>query len=346
MRKFLATTALVAALGLGMTATGPQPAQAQMTVIDPTAIAQAIKQVSQQLQQIQQLQAQLTNQAAMLQKLGTDVTGPLQSITSQATQLLQQAQGIGYNGSNLAQQYQQLYPANMQGMTFAQISQALANWQTNSRQTLQEAMATQNQIVQAQPATATAVKGAVSASQGAAGQTAAIQATNQLLAALSTQLTQLQTILITQGRAAQTAEAQAQAARTAGDAEHQRVFHGAPPPAIGVNNASHLLCVRSSSPCRSQQGSPWLPASPPPSSMTRPTSPATQWSGRNPWRHVGTTLAGSAGRPIASMPSRQTPTPSTSGCSTALRHPRQASTTPAISRSGEADDGHSESRRA
>ena len=46
MRKFLATTALVAALGLGMTATGPPPAHAQMTVIDPAAIAQAIKQVA------------------------------------------------------------------------------------------------------------------------------------------------------------------------------------------------------------------------------------------------------------------------------------------------------------
>jgi P-type conjugative transfer protein TrbJ len=240
MRKFFATTALVAALSLGMTATGLRPAQAQMTVIDPTAIAQAIKQVSQQLQQIQQLEAQLTNQAAMLQKLGTDVTAPLQSITSQATQLLQQAQGIGYNSQNLSQQYQQVYPANMQGMSFAQITQALASWQTNSRQTLQEAMATQNQIVQAQPTTANAVNGAVAASQAAAGQTAAIQATNQLLAALSTQLTQLQTILITQGRAEQTAASEVQAALAAGDAEHTRVFHGAVPAAIGVNNSSHL----------------------------------------------------------------------------------------------------------
>jgi P-type conjugative transfer protein TrbJ len=239
MRKFFATTALVAVLSLGMTSVGLQPARAQMTVIDPTAIAQALKQVSQQLQQIQQLKAQLTNQAAMLQKLGTDVTGPLQSITSQATQLLQQAQGIGYNSQNLAQQYQQVYPANMQGMSFAQISQALTSWQTNSRQTLQEAMATQNQIVQAQPATAAAVNGAVAASQGAAGQTAAIQATNQLLAALSTQLTQLQTILITQGRAAQTADAQAQAARAAGAAESQRYWN-VQKPASRVKDPSSL----------------------------------------------------------------------------------------------------------
>src|SRR5665213_1891565 len=89
-------------------------------------------------------------------------------------------------------------------------------------------------------ATAHAVNGAVAAWQGAAGQTGAIQATNQLLAALSTQLTQLQTILITQGRAEQTAASQAQAAQAAGDAEHTRVFHGPAPAAIGVNNASHL----------------------------------------------------------------------------------------------------------
>jgi len=86
-------------------------------------------------------------------------------------------------------------------------------------------MATQNQIVQAQPVTANAVNGAVAASQNAPGQTAAIQATNQLLAALSTQLTQLQTILITQARATQTAEAQAQAAQAAGAAESQRYWN-------------------------------------------------------------------------------------------------------------------------
>jgi P-type conjugative transfer protein TrbJ len=240
MRKLITTTALTAVISIGLAAAGLQPAQAQMTVIDPSAIAQAVKQVSQQLQQIQQLQAQLTNEAAMLQKLGTNVTGPLQTITSQATQLLQQAQGIGYNSQNVSQQYSQVYPANMQGMSFAQITQALASWQTNSRQTLQQAMATQNQIVQSQPTTANAVKGAVAASQGAAGQTAAIQATNQLLAALSTQLTQLQNILITQARAEQTAAAQAQAAQAAGAAEHQRVFHAATPPAIGVNNTGHL----------------------------------------------------------------------------------------------------------
>src|SRR5665213_236778 len=239
MRKLFATTAMVAALAGGMTATLLQPATAQVTVIDPIAIAQAVKQVSQQLQQIAQLEAQLNNEAAMLRSLGTNVTGPLLTINAQATQLLQQAQGIGYNSQNVAQQYSQVYPANMEGMSFAQIIQALASWQTNSRQTLQQAMATQNQIVQSQTVTANAVNGAVAASQGAAGQTGAIQATNQLLAALSTQLTQLQTILITQARATQTAEAQAQAAQAAGAAESQR-YWTIQQPASRVTNPSSL----------------------------------------------------------------------------------------------------------
>lgn len=238
MRRFFATTAM--GIALVAVTTAPLSATAQIAVIDPSAIAQAVRQVSQQLQQIQLLQTQLNNQAAMLRNLGTNVTGPLLAIDTQATQLLQKAQGIGYSSQNVAQQYSQVYPANMQGMTFAQISQALAGWQTNSRQTLQEAMATQNQIVQAQPATTNAVRGAVAASQNAAGQTGAIQATNQLLAALSTQLTQLQAILITQARASQTAEAQAQAAQAAGTAEHARVFHGSAPAAIGVSNSDHL----------------------------------------------------------------------------------------------------------
>ena len=237
MRRFFATSAM--GIALVAVTTAPLPATAQIAVIDPSAIAQAVRQVSQQWQQIQLLQTQLNNQAAMLRNLGTNVTAPLLAIDTQATQLLQNAQGIGYRSQNVAQQYQQVYPTSMQGMTFAQISQALAGWQTNSRQTLQEAMATQNQIVQAQPATANAVRGAVAASQSAAGQTGAIQATNQLLAALSTQLTQLQTILITQARATQTAEAQAQAAQAAGTAESQR-YWTVKPAASRVTNPGAL----------------------------------------------------------------------------------------------------------
>jgi len=78
-------------VAVGLTAVAPLPAEAQVAVIDMSAIVQAEQQVSQGLTQIQRLEAQLANQAQMLQRLQTDVTGPLTQITSQATAILQQA---------------------------------------------------------------------------------------------------------------------------------------------------------------------------------------------------------------------------------------------------------------
>lgn len=212
-RQLLAAAAIVAvSLGLGPM---PQPAAAQQIVFDPRAVAQAVQQVRQGLAQIQQMQAQVTNQVAMLQRLGTDVTKPLAQINAQASQLMQQAQGIGYNSQNIAGQFQQFYPTSLSGQNFAQIQQRLASWEANSRLTLQDSMAVQNQLVRSQATTAGAVNSAVTASQGAAGQTAAIQATNQMLAALSSQLQGLQTILIAQARTQETILAQQQAGAVA-----------------------------------------------------------------------------------------------------------------------------------
>lgn len=220
------------ALGLAVGLTGPAPAaRAQMTVYDPAAVAQAIKQVQQGLRQVQALQSQLAQQARMLQGLGVDVTGPLRDIAGQATALLQQARGLGYQAANISQGFADLYPDDLTGLSARDLAVRLARWSQNSRQTLQDAMQVQNQIVQAQGATHQAVASAIDASQAAAGQTAAVQATNQLLAALSTQLTQLQTLMITQARQAETWEAERRGLVTKGEADRQRnsaVTRGAP----------------------------------------------------------------------------------------------------------------------
>lgn len=206
-------------------------ARAQLTVYDPAAVAQMLKQVSQGLQQIQALQAQLANSQRMLQTLGLDVTGPLRDIAGQATSVLHQAQGLGYTAADISRDFSALYPGDLAGLTPAALADKLKAWSQASRQTLQDALQVQNQIAQAQSATAGAVGAAVDASQAAAGQTAAVQATNQLLAALSTQLTQLQTLLITQGRQAQTYEAERRALVSKGEADRQRAsVLPAPPP--------------------------------------------------------------------------------------------------------------------
>jgi P-type conjugative transfer protein TrbJ len=197
-------------------------AEAQTIVYDPTAVAQALKQVSQGLQQIQALKDQLTQQAQMIAKLGIDVTGPLGQIAADATGLLKQAQGIGYSAADLGKSFAQMYPQDLSGMSAKDIAAKLVAWSQSSRQTLQEAMQVQNQIARSQPTTAQAVATAVGASQGASGQTAAVQATNQLLAVVSSQMTQLQTLLITQARQVETFEAERRAVFSKAEADRAR----------------------------------------------------------------------------------------------------------------------------
>ncbi|WP_165191554.1 conjugal transfer protein TrbJ [Caulobacter soli] len=220
-RRALLRSAPALALTAGLSSLAPV-ARAQVTVYDPAAVAQAVKQVQQGLQQVQALQSQLAQQTRMLQGLGVDVTGPLRDIAGQAAALLQQARGLGYQAASISQGFADLYPDDLSGASARDLAARLAAWSQNSRQTLQEAMQVQNQIVQAQGVTSQAVASAVGASQSAAGQTAAVQATNQLLAALSTQLTQLQTLMITQARQAETWEAERRGLVVKGEADRRR----------------------------------------------------------------------------------------------------------------------------
>ena len=127
----------------------------------------------------------------------------------------------------------------MPGASLATTQASLGTWRQNNALALQQALQMQNAIAQGQPITSAQVASAVSASQGAAGQTSAIQATNQLLAAVTAQLTELQNLLITQARAEQTLAAQVQASQATGEADSQR-FWATTPPASRVQNPDKL----------------------------------------------------------------------------------------------------------
>lgn len=218
MRRQIIAGALAVAAVATTALTPIAPAQAQMAVVDVRAIAQQLKAVQQGLQQLQQLQQQTANSQSMLQKLGSNISPELGSIVGDATSIMKSAQGIGYSAKSVTSQMDSMYPKSMLGMSWDQIASATTAMSNASRQTRQEAFEAQNAIVDSQTRTQNAVSGAVSASQAAAGQTAALQATNQLLAALSTQLTGLQTLLLTQMRAAQSIDAQNAALAAAGRA--------------------------------------------------------------------------------------------------------------------------------
>jgi P-type conjugative transfer protein TrbJ len=229
------------------------PAHAQYAVFDPwtyqeqtITYGQAVQQVAQGVQQLQQLQNQLTAQQSMIQNLGSDSTsGTLGTVNANALQILQQAQGIGFNSANAGSAFATAYPttSTVAGFNNSQLSSALSAWQSNNSAALQTAIRMQSQVASNQAATATAVQNAVNASNGAAGQTAAIQATNQLLAAVAAQLAQLQAILLTQGQAQATLAAQQQAGAAAAASAIQtttaqvQTSVTAPP---GVTDTTHM----------------------------------------------------------------------------------------------------------
>ncbi|ARR57694.1 hypothetical protein HY78_29800 (plasmid) [Rhizorhabdus wittichii DC-6] len=229
-RRSMKPRILAAALALGaitttaLTPIGVTPASAAMPVVDVKAIAQMLKQVKAATDQVTQLKAQLDAQTRMLNKITTDISPELSSILNDATSIMQSANGIGYNAKSLTSDLDRIYPQDLLGSSWDQITSQQQDWELRTRDTRREAMEAQNAIAQSQSRTQSAVSRAVSASQGADGQTAAIQATNQLLAALSTQLSGLQTLLITQMRAAETANAQRAAEQAASDALHKRAF--------------------------------------------------------------------------------------------------------------------------
>jgi P-type conjugative transfer protein TrbJ len=243
---------LAAYAGLAV-ALATAPAQAQYEVYDPwtyqeqaITYAQAVQQVAQGVQQLQQLESQLQAQQAMVQNLGSDSTsGTLAVVDADALQILQQAQGIGFNSANAGQAFATAYPgtSTVAGFNSSQLSSALNAWQSNNSAALQTAIQMQSQVASNQAATTTAVQNAVDASNAAGGQTAAIQATNQLLAAVAAQLAQLQAILITQGQAQATLAAQQQA-NTAAAASAITSTQGqvqtaiTPPP--GVSDITHM----------------------------------------------------------------------------------------------------------
>ena len=241
--SFKATTAALAFAATAVLATG---AHAELPVVDVGAIAQAAKQVEQGMQQVEALQSQVQSQLNMLKSIGANYASVLPGMNSQLSSILTSAQGVGYGSGNIQGLLTSIYPdtATIAGMSPATLTNALQAWHNSTNQSLLTALQTQQQIAQSQPSSQAAVQGALTASQSAVGQTSAIQATNQLLATVSTQLTQLQAILSTQARVVELAQQQSRAdgaaAVAAASEFEQRVNGGTLPMPSGVTNTDSL----------------------------------------------------------------------------------------------------------
>lgn len=197
----------------------PVPALAQFgfgsTVFDPTAVGQLITQVNQQVQMLNNLVTQVQQGQALLNPLGSDIVPGLSSLMQNTQRLMSNLNNVGMSGASLQGALGSQYPTDFSNLqNVRDILAKLSAMSAQTRSAMEQSAAIQNQVAGNQGEISSAMASAVTASNGASGPTAALQATNQILATLSQQMSDLQSILIAHMRAEDAERLNAQSAQS------------------------------------------------------------------------------------------------------------------------------------
>ncbi len=211
-RKHVVAAALgLCAIGsLAMAVTVPStPAHAQLTVFDPNnysqnllTAARTLQQINNQIQSLQNEATMLINQAKNLTRIDFPEFQKITSTLQQIDRLMAQAQGIDFRVEGMDQQFQQLFPQDLNRAltTNGQVIAARARLDA-SMASYRQTMSVQSQVVTNVQADAETLSALVAKSQGAEGALQAQQATNQLLALTAKQQFQIQNLMAAQYRA-------------------------------------------------------------------------------------------------------------------------------------------------
>ena len=200
---------LTASVLILLTSMAAIPARAQWVVIDPANVFQSTLTAVRSLTQIQNQIQQLSNEALMLENEARNLKGlnfstlnRLLATLQTTNQLINQAQGLGFNLLRAEQGFAQGYPsAYPNSVSNAQMAQdAHLRW-VYSLDALQTSVAVQSQAQANFASDEASLTDLVNQSQSAVGALEATQATNQLLALHARQLIADQQLRITQDRA-------------------------------------------------------------------------------------------------------------------------------------------------
>ena len=191
------------------------PAPAQQVVFDPR------NHVENALQAARQLES-LANEARTLAASPySHLTQNSQSLRDMA-ELARAAQGLATSVSGLEQQFRDSYPADLQGADLTRLLQQSEARTATARRTAEDVARTAAELERLGQGRQQRLTGALSASETAQGQTAAVQSTNQMLAVLAEDLAALRTIMLAQSRLLAEATAREAAGRSAGDEARRR----------------------------------------------------------------------------------------------------------------------------
>ena len=214
-------------------------------VFDPVNFVQAVEQVAQDIQLVEQFHQQIQNQLALLKGWGfTELGGILQS--------MEVWQGVlgrpdgGYTTIDPGTPLNRDYPPDPSAFTGASdgsMESMQTRWDRESRRLLIENRTIQNDTVLNLAPTAERIGRYVEHSNAASGVTAAMQAGNEELATLVAQLQGLQAQELTEARGEVEKEARAQAEEAYAEAQCQAVRAGwnhPPPPTSSLAEAFPL----------------------------------------------------------------------------------------------------------
>jgi len=184
------------------------PAQAQLSVFDPSNYAQNILTAARTLQQVNQQIQQLQNEASMLINMGKHLSKidfpqleALRRTLGEIDKLMGQAQGIDFKVDQLDGKLKTLFPRTFeQALRGDQRVQAARERLDASAQAFRKTMAVQSRVVENVHEDASALAEIIAKSQAAEGSLQAQQATNQLLALTAKQQFQLQQMMAAQFR--------------------------------------------------------------------------------------------------------------------------------------------------
>lgn len=201
-------------LCVGLTASwlvAAAPARAQMVVFDPRNHLENALQAARQLES-------LANEARSLAASPySHLAGSDQSMRDMAA-LARSAQGLAASAEDLERQFEELYEADLSAAGLVDLVSHGEARATATRRTAEDLARTAAELERMAQARELRLSGALSASQDAAGQTAAIQSSNQILAVLAEELAALRTASLAQARLAAEQAARSSADQATGDA--------------------------------------------------------------------------------------------------------------------------------
>lgn len=216
---------LAAAIGLVAAGASVSAASAQNLVFDPKNHLENALQAARQLES-------LANEARSLAASPYSHLAESQASVREMAALARTARGLAASVADLERQFADLYPEDLGRADLERLLNQDLGRRETARRTAADLARTAAELERLGQGRDRRLAGALSASESATGQTAAVQSSNQMLAVLAEDLSALRVMILAQSRLLAEAGAREAAQREAGDAaRRQRWGRTASPPA-------------------------------------------------------------------------------------------------------------------